>query len=1476
MKKILSVVIAVAMLLSLVAPFRMPTASAANEVFTFDATNVTATGAVLNGVVGATAADDTDFWYGSTLITPTSGPSPAVPFGWTNVIPTLGAKGAGVPFSCTLTGLTPNTTYYFVAWVQIGGTWYPGAVKSFTTTPTTPTGVTSITISTADLAKKVDALSNPQYYYADVPIPGVTPTPFADGDYVYKMGDIIHGTVTFATVIGDPGVTVTMASYTIELLAYDGTDYTKVIDSVTAYEVAGIHKYPFQLSTGNVSYDGPYMIKVAEGAGDSETATYGPIFIQYNITWLNEKIGSCIGSNTISGYITRGQGQTVLVPVIIGVVDPQGNIIASYTVAPQSSGMFALSFIVGSTSQIGKFRIFVRDAYPSDDYLPTNLPDLSTPGSTDPDNDWMVYYTISNVPTLSMTVSTYITPFIYRGLSGQPLLLVVKNQDGDPVSGLTLQEWTFEGLVSYSKWAKGKAYSLGEKVIPTSGFHGFYYEVTTAGTSGSTEPTWPTTGPVNDGTLTWTAHQAVGYDEISPGFYRFVLNVPDTVDVRFTVKHLFYGAKTVTSNQLIIDTRILDVFNPYIDITAPNAMQYGEGTLELDSVQSVYDKLPCTVGNSFEIKVGSWDMPATKKADWYIPKSDIGLYGSAYAPNYSANAYWELNGPVVDVTDFTGYAGYGFGDTMKVLVTQAGKLSVTIHMTAWERVNKNCPVWNSERTVVSETEKSQNACCHTYEKTIDICEVKSCTYGGVTLSGTNVTDSKTVDVGKKVDKLSVSIDPTGAPTDLTCSCPNYVVLMYMIDGEGALVEDAFTVDTWGGTTVDGSMIWYNPQVITGPGIADQPIQQFKPSGVYDELGNPVTGGTALKFTDCPFGLQGITFNYPNGTSCGYTIVLKVFGLSRKFDACGNMIPTYPLIAEEFDPITVNPLSTDLTATYTLTEGSVDPDQMLAGIPAIIDVNMPTGFSYDKGNPYWLQPSWKYVFNGKSLSLTGITVTASKTGTTSYRFVLSKPFSSAGTFKIVGTSYYYNCTKKEVVTIEIEVVAPEFTVKIGLNDCGTDGIHPTIIDNDGYLTEGIDELVYVNAVDPRGVHDFSTDPNWTLSVSAVKNACGLYTSRACGVVEGPGCSYGLPIRVVGYDSPHLDGQGKVRLYFNSFGAAIKVYDFTLKAPEITVDPKEVPFTTPNPTNTHLTFSVKDAHGYPVSGIRIQIDDLGTFGVGASGYSWSATTGTTGCKGEVDWGFVPPYSGRFVIKALASPKITCVKPCSWPGINTTATIEAVYKAPVVDTEAPKVEVTAPAEVTTSTVKITGKATDNSGSVVAVWIGAKQASVAPDGTFEAVLDLVPGDNTFTVSAYDAANNVGTAKVTVKYVVPQVTKIVLKIGSDIMEVNGKAVQLDAAPEIKNGSTFLPLRAIAEAFGATVTWVPESIQGITVVLGDTQIGLQIGNNTAVVNGNVISIEPPYIKNSRTMVPFRVISEAFGADVQWDPINYIVTVTLQG
>jgi hypothetical protein len=72
----------------------------------------------------------------------------------------------------------------------------------------------------------------------------------------------------------------------------------------------------------------------------------------------------------------------------------------------------------------------------------------------------------------------------------------------------TTEGSTVNDLAGYATWAASTAYALGDYVVPTTS-NGFYYECTTAGTSGTTEPTWPTTAgaTVTDGTVVWTCRQ---------------------------------------------------------------------------------------------------------------------------------------------------------------------------------------------------------------------------------------------------------------------------------------------------------------------------------------------------------------------------------------------------------------------------------------------------------------------------------------------------------------------------------------------------------------------------------------------------------------------------------------------------------------------------------------------------------------------------------------------------------------------------------------------------------------------------------------------------------------------------------------------------------------------------------------------------------------------------------------------------------
>jgi hypothetical protein len=65
-----------------------------------------------------------------------------------------------------------------------------------------------------------------------------------------------------------------------------------------------------------------------------------------------------------------------------------------------------------------------------------------------------------------------------------------------------------------NQWAASTAHALGVWRVPTSiNRNGLTFSVTTAGTTGASEPTWPTSagGTVVDGTVTWTAVQALDH-----------------------------------------------------------------------------------------------------------------------------------------------------------------------------------------------------------------------------------------------------------------------------------------------------------------------------------------------------------------------------------------------------------------------------------------------------------------------------------------------------------------------------------------------------------------------------------------------------------------------------------------------------------------------------------------------------------------------------------------------------------------------------------------------------------------------------------------------------------------------------------------------------------------------------------------------------------------------------------------------------
>lgn len=107
----------------------------------------------------------------------------------------------------------------------------------------------------------------------------------------------------------------------------------------------------------------------------------------------------------------------------------------------------------------------------------------------------------------------------------------------------------------------------------------------------------------------------------------------------------------------------------------------------------------------------------------------------------------------------------------------------------------------------------------------------------------------------------------------------------------------------------------------------------------------------------------------------------------------------------------------------------------------------------------------------------------------------------------------------------------------------------------------------------------------------------------------------------------------------------------------------------------------------------------------------------------------------------------------------------------------------------------------------------------------------------------------------------VVMSIGSSEVIVNDKKVAIDAVPMVKNDRTFVPFRALAEAFGAEVAY-DEATQAITAKLNGVTVVMTIGSATYTVNGTENTMDvAPFINGSRTMVPVRFAAEAFGIKV---------------
>lgn len=116
--------------------------------------------------------------------------------------------------------------------------------------------------------------------------------------------------------------------------------------------------------------------------------------------------------------------------------------------------------------------------------------------------------------------------------------------------------------------------------------------------------------------------------------------------------------------------------------------------------------------------------------------------------------------------------------------------------------------------------------------------------------------------------------------------------------------------------------------------------------------------------------------------------------------------------------------------------------------------------------------------------------------------------------------------------------------------------------------------------------------------------------------------------------------------------------------------------------------------------------------------------------------------------------------------------------------------------------------------------------------------------------------------------------VGDETLTINGTPVTVEKPYVVGEGVTLVPVRVITEAFGADVDW-DGTTKTVTLTYPDVKVILQIDNPIAEVNGKAEKLlsAPELTDSGFTFVPLRFLSETFGAEVSYDNDTKKITVT---
>lgn len=206
------------------------------------------------------------------------------------------------------------------------------------------------------------------------------------------------------------------------------------------------------------------------------------------------------------------------------------------------------------------------------------------------------------------------------------------------------------------------------------------------------------------------------------------------------------------------------------------------------------------------------------------------------------------------------------------------------------------------------------------------------------------------------------------------------------------------------------------------------------------------------------------------------------------------------------------------------------------------------------------------------------------------------------------------------------------------------------------------------------------------------------------------------------------------------------------------------------------------------------------------------------------------------------------------------------------APQISVSPSSGLPGTTFVVTGSGFTPNSTATSFLTNHNPRPVSIDGNGDCNYSIISG--TFAPGVYQShlTDESGTSSkpVTFTVVAPQIS---FAVGVSSYVAYGQSHSMIAAPFISNGRTLVPVRGLVDALAGFPEW-DATTQTVKIIKGPTTVKITIGSRTIMVNETAHQMDvAPVIINGRTYLPAGYIAQVFGYSVFWDAATQTVELT---